>query len=162
MNDNIYNIDFNKITRWNIPPVLRASKLLAFMKILALPFVFVYQDFLNFRKAKLYDLMITPQVCYLESMLNERYDYAQRRIYISDGLEFPPLYLYKDEEIHPVNLYTDAENSPVYLYTDGEGGDYTNDFIVMVPKDVSFSIIEMRSVLMRKRLAGMRFKIQTF
>ncbi len=162
MSVNIYDIDFKKIVKWWTPAPLRRTFWLTLLGVMIQPIVKLYHAFLLFMKAVLYDLMITPQVCYLESMLNERYDFALRRIYITDAIEFPPLYLYQDDEIHPIDLYTEAEAQPVYLYTDGEGGDYGDDFIIMVPASLVFDTIEMTSLVMRKRLPGMRFKIQTF
>jgi hypothetical protein len=162
LNVKIYDIDFQSVVRWNIRRKYRMPRILALLNAMAKPIVMLYQDFLNYRTAKLYDLMITPQVCYLEALLRDRYDYTQRRIYITDAIDFPPLYLYTDAELHPINLYTDSEDSPVYLYTDGEGSDYNNDFIVWVPADINFSYIEMYSLIYKKRLPGMRFKIQTF
>jgi hypothetical protein len=95
-------------------------------------------------------------------MLNDRYDYVLRRIYIADTEEFPPLYLYRRDEDKPVWLYRRSEALPVYLFTRAEGALYADDFIVMVPKDISFNQQEMRSLVFRKRLPGMKFKIQTF
>lgn len=148
--------------RWNLRRKYRKPRILALLNAMTKPVIILYQDFLNYRKAKLYDLMITGQVCYLEALLRDRYDYTLRRIYITDAVDYSPIYLYQDTELHPVSLYTDAENNPEYLYTDGEGGDYSNDFVIMVPDDIIFSEIEMRSLVMRKRLPGMKFKIQTF
>ena len=163
MNPNIFNIDLNILSNWIVPKRLRKLRTMAFVRLIVSPFVFIYQDFTRFRKATLYDLMITPQVCYLEAMLNDRFDYTLRRIYIADGIEYPPLYLYTDAELQQVDLYTDAENQPKYLFTDGEvDGSVLDDFIVEVPVTIPFNEPTMRSMVQRKRLPGMKFKIQTF
>ena len=161
---NIYDIDFKKIIRWWTPYELRTDFWLTWLGVLIIPINRLYQSFLLYRNAKLYDLMITPQVCYLEAMLNDRWDFINRGIYIDDAPEHAPLYLYQDEENHPIDLYTEAEGLPVWLYTEGEaeGGDYADDFIVWVPASVVFDAVEMRSMVMRKRLPGMRFTIQTY
>lgn len=130
--------------------------------VMVYPVVQLYNLFLLYRTAVIYDLMITPQVCYLEALLNDRYDYTDRRIYIDDVIEQAPLYIYADAETHPIDLYTDSEALPVDLYTEGEGGDYADDFVIMVPAALVFSRIEMTSLVMLKRLPGMKFKIQTF
>ena len=163
MNPIIYDIDLNLLSNWIVPKRLRKLRTMAFVRLIITPFIFLYQDFLRFRKATMYDLMITPQVCYLETMLNDRYDSTQRRIYITDGLEYPALYLYQDAELQQIDMYRDSENNPRYLYTDGEvDGSLLDDFIVMVPVDVVFVTATMRSMILRKRLPGMKFKIQTF
>lgn len=162
MNVNIYNIDFTKLVKWWTPLPLRKTFWLTLLGVLVYPIVQLYQLFLLYRTAVLYDLMITPQVCYLESLLNERYDFTLRRIFIDDVVEQAPLYIYEDAETKPIDLYTVAEDSPVDLYTDTEGGDYADDFIVWVPVALTFDPIEMRSLVQLKRLPGMKFKIQTF
>jgi hypothetical protein len=159
---NIYDINFNNQARWNLAHYLRKVRMLAFIKILVFPFIVIYQDVMRFRKATLYDLMITPQVCYLEAMLNDRYDFVLRRIYIDEVEEFPPLYLYRRDEEKPVFIYRRSEAQPVYLYTRAEGALHADDFIVMVPNDISFNQLEMRSLVYKKRLPGMKFKIQLF
>lgn len=136
--------------------------MIAWMNIVVSPVMYLYQQFKLFRKNKLYELSITSQVCRLEALLNDRYDFTNRGIFIDEGLERPPLYLYQDAETHPVHLYQDSEISPVLLYTDGEGGLYSDDFIVMVPVSVSFNQIEMRALINRYKLPGMRYSIQTY
>jgi len=159
---NIYDIDFKKLGYSYIPHYLKKSKAVAFVNIIIKPFLSAYQDFLRYRTATLYDLMITPQVCYIELMLNDRYDFTQRRIYIVDAQTFPPVYVYQDIERKDIDLFTDAENKPIYLYTDGEAALIGDDFVVMVPFGVQFDVTEMRSLIMRKRLPGLTFSIQKF
>lgn len=141
---------------------LRKVFWLTWLGVLIKPIVTIYNSFLLYRQAKLYDLMITPQVCYMEAMLNDRFDISQRRIFIDDAVQQPPVYLYTEAENHPLYLFTEAEDDPEYIYTEGEGADYGNDFVVWVPAAISFNAIEMRAMVMRKRLPGMRFTIQTF
>jgi hypothetical protein len=162
MNDKIYDIDFNRLSLWHTPKRMRKPGILAWMKILVSPFVFVYQDLLLFRIAKLYQLKITPQKVYLELMLNNRYDYTLRRIYIDDGLDKPPTYIYQSAELKPLYIYQRAENKPHFIYTSGESGDYRDDFVVFVPLDIAFQSAEMISLIKAFKLAGTKFKIQRF
>lgn len=163
MNPNIFSIDLNLLAAWLVPKRIRKTRTMAFLRLLVSSFIFIYQDFVRFRSATLYDLMITPQVCYLETMLNDRWDSTLRRIYITDGAEYPALYLYQDAELQEIDLYRDQESQPKYLFTDGEvDGSVLDDFIVMVPVTVLFSAATMRSLVLLKRLPGMKFKIQTF
>lgn len=162
MNQVIYIIDYLKLALCLLPDYVRKTKMIALVNIFVSPVIYLYQLFLQFRTNKLYEISITGQVCRLEALLNDRYDFTNRGIYIDDAEEYPPLYLYRDEELKPVYLYTEAENQPVYLYTDGEGGALADDFIIFVPVAVVFDIIQMRSLVKLFRLPGMRFKIQTY
>jgi hypothetical protein len=123
---------------------------------------FLYQIFLKQREANLYGLGITPQVCYLEKMLNDRFDFIQRRVYIGDPTRKDVWNLYVDDELKPVNLYVDDENEPITTYTDMEGGEGTVDFVVYVPSGLSLNENEMRALLDIYKVAGKTYYIETY
>lgn len=165
MPSSIYDIDFRRQVRWNTPYWLRTTFWLTWLGVLVYPIAQVYQSFLLYAAAKRYDMMITSQVCYLEMMLNDRYDGTLRRIYISDSVVQDPVFLYEEDELHPVILFREIDpfpHDPLYIYTDQEGSDYGDDFVIWVPTTLTFDPIEMRKLVMRKRLPGMRFSIQPF
>lgn len=155
-----YNIAFYWLATWLIPYALRKEKFLILVKALIYPLIFVHNSFLNYRKAKLYQLMITPQVCYLERLLNDRWDSTLRRIVIVDAVWFPPTFMYQEAELKPVNLYQEGENNPVIIYTEGEAGVLLDDFVVLVPLDVIFDDAEMKGLLNIYKLAGTKYSIQ--
>lgn len=156
MNDKIYDIEFRRMVRWNLRRKKRLPRILALLYAMARPVELIYQDFLKYRKAKLYQLMITPQVCWLERLLNDRYDFTQRRIYITDGVDKPPTYIYQASELKPVYLGTKM------IFTSGESGDLKDDFIVWVPLGLVFEEAEMISLVKVYKLAGTKFKVQRF
>ena len=92
-------------------------------------------------------------------MLNDRYDFTQRRIVISDSEWHLPWYLYQDDEEKPEYLFTEGENQPVILYTDNEAGEVKDDFVVLVPSDISFNMDEMSSLIDADKLFGTHYKI---
>jgi hypothetical protein len=152
----IFDINYNTLVRWLVPVPLRKPVMLAWLQALVWPVVQLYQAFRKNRAANLYRLAITPQVCYLEKMLNDRFDPQERRIRIDDTLDKPPVY-----------LYIDAENKPVYLgskplYRDTEFGLGLDDFLVMVPNGLVFEMAELRGLVMIYKLASMRFSVQYF
>lgn len=161
INPIIYDVDFAALVRWLIPLPLRKTKIVAWLNVLASPVVYLYQDFLLFKTAKLYQLKITPQVCYLEMLLNDRFDFTTRGIRIVDGVDMPPTYIFQDAELKPLYIRQTAEAAPpVYIYTDGESGALTDDFIIEVPAAVVFDDAEMKSLVKVYKLAGTKFKIQ--
>lgn len=162
MNPNIFNIDYVKLVNWLVPARIRKAILLAYLNVMVSGVVYLYQDFTRFRKAKLYQLMITPQVCYLEMLLRDRYDNVLRRIWIDDGIDKPPFYIYVHDELKPRFIYRTSEAKPRFIYTAGESGLLQDDFIIHVPADVRFEMAEMRSLVKNYKLAGTRFKIQIF
>lgn len=163
MNQNIYDINYQKLIKWLTPVPLRGVKFLSLMGVMVFPLVSLYQAFLLYRKAKIYQLMITPQKCYLERLLNDRYDFTNRRIYIDDGVDKPPTFIYQNAELKPLYIYNRSEGQPQkYIYTGGESGDLKDDFTVFVPLAISFESAEMISLIKGFKLAGTKFKIQKF
>jgi len=160
MNNAIYNIIYSKLVSWLTPKMLRNTKMLAWMGILIAPVQTIYQDLIRFRTQKLYQLSITPQVCYLQKLLNDRYDYVARRIRIVDSIEHDFLYIFQDAENKAVSIYTDGENIPTYIFADGESGDSLNDFVVNVPAAVVFNLNEMVSLVKTNKLGAMQFTVQ--
>jgi hypothetical protein len=120
----------------------------------------VFQSLLKFREAKLYDLMITPQVCYLERLLRDRFDYVQRRIEIEDAVWYGPVFIFQQAELQPQWLYTASESQPIFIFTNGEAGQLRDDFVIKVPLDIVFDESEMRSLVNIFKLAGKRYKIE--
>jgi hypothetical protein len=160
MTDKIYQIDYDKLRVWLVPGRLRRERIIAYLHVVTSGVVSLYLDFLRYRKAKLYQLMITPQVCYLQRMLNDRFDFTQRRILIVDGIDKPPFYIYQHAELKPKYLRRTSEAKPQWIYTAGESGILTDDFVVKVPAGIIFQMAEMRSLVKAYKLAGTRFKIQ--
>jgi hypothetical protein len=154
VNSSIYDIDYNKLAQWLLPPALRKDKTIGWLAALIRPVVWLYQVFLRYRKQKLYELTITPQVCYLERLLNDKYDYTQRRIRIVDAIDHTPLFIFQTAELKPVYL------GAKYIFTDSEAGDIQDDFVIKVPKDITFQDAEMISLVKQYKLAATKFKIQ--
>jgi hypothetical protein len=139
-----------------VPVALRRPVTIAWLGVLLWPVIRLYQAFSRNRSANLYRLQITGQVCYLEKMLNDRYDPIDRRIYIDEAIERPPLYLYQDAESKPVYL----GEKP--LYQDTEFGINLDDFIVFVHNEIIFEFNELRSLVNLYKLAGTRYSVQFY
>ncbi|HLO38379.1 MAG TPA: hypothetical protein VK173_07815 [Lacibacter sp.] len=156
MSNAIYDIDHNKLVVWLLPNRLRQLRLINWFQSLIKPVVSNYLSFKLFREAKIYQLTITPQVCYLERLMNDRYDYIQRRIVIEDSIDKNISYVYLAAELKPVYL------GSKFIYTYGETGVLSNDFIIKVPLALQFTFEEpeMLSLIRSYKLAGMVAKIQ--
>jgi hypothetical protein len=164
MNDSIFDINYNKLTTWLTPVVLRKLKTMALINALVSPVVFMYSNlFMPNRRSNLYKLMITPQVCYVEMALNEKYDPSKRQIRIVQGKRKDPLFLYIKTESKPVPLFTKSETTPpnTFLYQKGEASSFQFDFIIKVPKTVSFNMDEMSAVVDSYILPDKVYKITT-
>jgi hypothetical protein len=160
INQSIYTIDYSKLVQWLLPSRLRTTARLAWLMCCVYPVQVIYQQFLTFKAAKDYQLLITPQVCFLQKMLNDRYDTNLRRIIITDGSDKPPTYIFTELELKPVFIRQESEAAPVFIYTDGEAGTLTDDFVVEVPASIVFEQAEMISLLKSYKLAGTKFSIK--
>lgn len=164
MNLKRYVINYTKLVTQRIPFDLRFPEVVAYLMILAAPFIGLYNNFLLFRDQVIYKLTITPQVVYLEKMLNDRYDTTLRRIYIMDGQEYAQLFIYRKAELKPLFLYRKSEVAKPknYLYVSGEVGQSTFDFVVFVPVEIPFDQNEISSLIESYALPSKDYNIQTF
>jgi hypothetical protein len=142
-----------------LPTILRKKVLVAFLDAIASPLLSLYSKFMHNRNTNNYGLGITSQVCYLEKMLNDRYDPELRRIYITDGEFRDSIYLYRDVEQMDEYLFLPSENRDKYLYHDSELGFAGSAFIVYIPAELVNSMQEMGILTDSYKLAGRSFTI---
>ncbi len=166
VNTKRYDINYTKLVMERIPfDLLEFEDVKAFAFRLVAPIVRTFNQLITFRNLLLYKISITPQVCYLEKMLNNQYDTTERRIYIEDGSQFPELFIFQEEEDEVTYLFQESElgAAETFLFTEGEGtGDGSFDFVVYVPNTVPFDFNEMTSLIDNFKLDSKRFAIQTF
>lgn len=156
-----YLLNFKSLVRWLVPQEIHFIDLLAFLDAVVSEIKVAYDKFLLQRDSFIYYLTITPQVCYLEKLLNNRYDYFERRIYITDGQSFDAVYLYQTAESKPIFTYKKSETSApkVYLYKKSETGNDADDFVVNVPIALVYSTSELRALVDTFKLAGTVYSI---
>lgn len=145
--DNIYNVDWNKLVTWLIPYPLRQPKLLAFVDALKQSVADVYTRYLAYKTYTVYWLGINSQVCFMQKALNDKYDIAERRIYITDGVNIEPVLLSLKSENKPQKFSLKTEAQPIRLPLKSEVAAFASDFIVNVPAAVAFSADEMSAVI---------------
>ncbi|WPQ62210.1 hypothetical protein SIO70_28020 [Chitinophaga sancti] len=156
----IFDIDYQKLIRLLMPPRLRKVIHISWLQAITYPVNLLYQQFRRNRDANLYRLSITPQVVYLEKLLNDRYDLVNRGIRIVDAVSNEVTLIYQEEESKPKFLYTEAESQPIYLFTESEIGNEPVDFYILVPSGVSYNADEMYALIDTYKLAGIARKIQ--
>lgn len=131
----ITTVNYNRLTSWLLPIDWRQILFTKWVNLLVFPLKVLYQDFIKYRKKKLYRLSHNSQVCYMEAVLNDAYDPALRRIRIQNGLFLQPVYFYTPPEERPVYFGTQYFYDPQDLITEGA------DFIVCIPEDLKPSTI---------------------
>lgn len=124
-------IDWDKVLLWLLPPILRKTTHISWLKTLLTPLSNLYED-------TLYKMQHTGQVIYLEKVLNEifnpsavynpNYTTEQKQfnnlIYIDETLQPKLNYVYKHEEYYlhnPDEHFTSVSNNNGEIILDVEG-----------------------------------------
>lgn len=177
-----YLLDILVLIRYALRPHMRIPFWEGYMLAVFEPFKELHGWFLDFRLLTLRRRAYNGQSYRLELMLNSEYtkDFTGigyvfnaspanpgREVYIETVADSLPIqYLYTAPETEEISLYTDAENSPNYLLG---SMDYAQqaDFVVYVPNATwggwsDDKRAQFRAWIDRHRLAGTRYKIQTY
>ena len=149
----IYNFNIDKLLVLLTPTFLRKPKLVAWLRMLATPLHQVLYDFQRAHQADLYNLAHNSQVCYLRKALNDEFDDEQRRIRIEDGRQKQRLYIYPRSANKPLYL------GKIFLYQRGDYIDGGVDFIVVLPKDLTYDKYKLEALVNFYKLAGKRWEI---
>lgn len=142
----IYDLDLNRLMTQLVPVMPRNSRLMALLRSLLSPLSFVYASWMNFKLETERELTITPQVCYLQSFLNDNYDYDQRRIRITPPNYFDTAVLFLVVENKPIVSSTKSEGTaaPV-LYKKSESEAQGVDFVIKLPSGITVDEQRLRA-----------------
>jgi hypothetical protein len=125
-----YKIDFDRLVLLLLPTFLRKPVLFGYVKALVSPIASLHYKWEQMRTANLLKLSYNGQKCYLRKALNDSFDLALRRIFISETENFDQDY-----------IYTASENLDVFLGTLFLDDEFnyvgtTVDFLVFVPQSI--------------------------
>jgi len=151
-------LDYDALVHTLLPVRLRQPLMTAWLRCLIHPVKWLYDRFMQQRMANLYTLSRNSQVVYLQAALNDTFDAALRRIYITDGVVADPLWVYLYPENLPLplalasELGTPAYPSPQWLYTPTEVASSSYSFIVWLPAGLVYDPVRLRALIDRYRL----------
>lgn len=100
-----------------------------------------------------YDLAVTPQVCFLEKMLNDEYDQIQRRIYIEEAGSTNGYFFFRATDPTYVKFYF----GKAWFIKDTRYGVATG-FTVVLPADIQAND-RMRAQIDRYKLISTNYTI---
>lgn len=155
----MFDLDFNKVVVWLLPRMVRTVFNVAWLKALVQPVVTLYNTFLTYRNDTQYKLNHNGQVCYLEAALNDTFDTAERRIYLTDAGGDVITLINRDTDGDPL-IINDDPNGGIIIHNDSAyfGGSY--DFIVNIPYQFSEAdIYQLRALVNYYKLAGKRYDV---
>jgi len=161
----MFDVDFEKLITWLLPPLLRQTIVFAWMRALCAPVVSMYNAFMTARTQHLYQLNHDSRVFSMQAVFNDAFDNVERRIYITDGLNKDRLYIFTREADLPVWLHTRGEDSPIYIWNRADYADTGVDFIVWVPGAITMTAValtQLGSLIETYKLASKRWVIYRF
>lgn len=150
-----YNLNIKKLSILILPPLLRKIKIINYLFSLIKPLEILHYSWLQFRFDNIYKLNHNSQICYMQGMLNDRFDPIQRRIIITNSHRYKQQYIYTEVEKKIKYLGT------IYLRQDADFEDNGADFLVLVPVELlNNDNFEMKALIDYYRLASKRYKIE--
>jgi len=156
---NYFKINFDKLAVFLLPTFLQIKEVFAFLQVILSPLKWVYNQFMQFREANIYHINITPQVCYIEKVLNDRFDKAQRRIYISSGVRYDETFIFLNAEQADEYIYQENENKDLHIFNRFEVGPESADFFVFVPIELQPYETDIRAITETYKLASKTYNI---
>lgn len=153
----MFKIVFTKLVQWLLPSFLRLPNISLFLLAANKGLRDSYTVFLTYRDSALYRLNHNSQVCYLQAVLNDYFDFTLRRICIVDFSAYGAIFFWVDTDTSHV-VFMGDEN-PVFFFNDDVGIDFT----VQIPKDIvtdNSSIAHLKSLVNYYKLAGKQYSLQ--
>lgn len=132
---NIFNINYSRAAVLLLPLILRKKLLTAFLSAAMRPLDGLNGEFAFFRRSV--DASSHSQTCRLRSLLNDYFDYYERRIYIRPApLDKDYYLLWEEGAAKPVVLESEAragDRQPYLAERDGQIGSGNTDFEIVLP-----------------------------
>lgn len=155
-----YSVDIDILTKLLLPTKLRQQRIMAYLSALVAPLVALHYTWRQFRKANLYKIEHTGQICYLRGSLNDSFDPIERRIYITDGVDRDGVFIATEAENFDVWIATEAEAETLWITTEAETVTSGVDYIIYVPQALyDNQLPDLKAHIDFYRVGGKRYKI---
>jgi hypothetical protein len=161
---NYYNIDYSLLATLLLPPILRRKLIIALLRSAMRGLDVIHGRFVTYAGSLI--VRANNQVCYMQAMLNDEFDYYWRRIRVRVapvGVA-DTLLVWKEETNRPVMLSFEGaqEGTPFLLFRDMQIGSGAADIQIILPVGFHLSVDEerrMRTLINRHKLASKKYKI---
>jgi len=161
---NIYNISYSRIALLLVAFIIRKKTLVAFLAAFMRPLENLNEDFTAFRNSV--DTSVKSQICYMRGMLNDQFDYFERRIRIRTApLDKSYYLLWQDQYNKPIMVYSEDNPDtykPYLLSKDGQIGTNNPDFEIILPPGYALSEneqIQIDALINNNKLASKKYII---
>lgn len=144
-----------KLVQLLLPGFLRTSKMVAWVKVFVTHLAVLQESLYQFAGMVSKEIKMSPQVIYLEYILNNRY--GRTDIFISDGFQLGP-WIYPVGETPDQEFFLDQNDSVLWTHHD----EVVVDFIVNIPDVLEDEIPIIAATVQKYKLPGKHFVIQLF
>lgn len=159
----MFKVNWDIVITWLIPPIIRKSRFIEYMKVAYSSMVMIYQEFLNLRETVLSEITWQGNTADFEWLLYQLYG---ADIWIETKKVSEPVYIYTDGEIRNRHVYVfddaDLAGDPTlentYIFSDGILNGVYN-FVVHIPIAMQSRNNEIINTVKRYKPSGMTFTI---
>jgi hypothetical protein len=141
-----YNISYTRLMLLLTPIVLRRGIFSALMSSVARPLEAIHNRFTAYAQAQ--NKRSNAQVCYMQELLNDEFDFYERRIRVQTTSKEEKGLIWRESEDKPLKLMSGYVEFHL-LNRDGRLGMYAADFDVIIPSVIDLTPAEI------KRLSGL-------
>ena len=158
-----YNINYSLLVLLLTPVVLRNDLNTTLLTSLANPLDSLNRDFNVYTQSL--STHINAQKCYMQAMLNDEFDFNERRIIVRTApIDFDSFMLWKENQNKPTMISKEGTDgfTPYLLSRDGLIGANNVDFDIVFPIGYALSGSELRSLRIlvnRNKLASKKYQI---
>jgi hypothetical protein len=161
--NNYYTINYSLLALLLTPTLLRNDVEKAFITSLAKPLDALNDDFNAYVQSL--DTQVNAQTCYMQAMLNNEFDFTERRIEIRIApVDFDSFLLWKENQNKPLMISGEKTDgfTPHLLSRAGLTGATNNDFEVVLPLLWIMSPVDlkrMKKIINGNKLASKQYRI---
>jgi hypothetical protein len=158
-----YSINYSLLAVWLTPTMLRNDVETAFLTSLAKPLDSLNGEFNAYVQSL--KTQIKAQTCYMQAMLNDEFDFNERRIRVRTApINFDYYLLWKENQNKPIMVSGEEtdEFKPYLLSRDGLISTNNVDFEIVLPRGYTLSISELRNLrtlVNQNKMASKKYRI---
>ena len=155
-----YNINYSLLVVLLTPTMLRNNIETALLTSLVKPLDSLNNDFNAYVQSL--ETKTKAQTCYMQAMLNDEFDFNERRIRVrTAAIDFDYYLLWKENQNKPIKVFRDGF-TPYILSRDGLIGTNNVDFEIVFPRGYTLSVSELRylrTLVNQNKLASKKYAI---
>ena len=157
---NIFKVNWNRLVKFLVPRPLQKPLLMALLYCFISPLKTNHKSFMGFKIDAEYRVKHNGQICYLQKMLNDKFDKYLRRIRVVNQAPKVALWAYYIEDEKPLFGYELEDDKPLFGYN---ANDYYNafDFSVIIPESLLAFTNQMQAQINYYKLFSKNYQIKS-